>query len=109
MSGPPPRWKVTEVADLRGDRLIIVHGELDIATAPRLAAQLDQILVGDVERISVDMQGLDFMDSSGVGVLVSAYRRGRDKGITLDIRAATPRVRMVLEALGLMQILNVAR
>ena len=27
----PPSWKVTEVSDLRGDRLLVVHGELDIA------------------------------------------------------------------------------
>ena len=36
-------WKVTEVADLRGDRLLIVHGELDIATAPELSRLLDRM------------------------------------------------------------------
>ena len=36
----PTRWKLTEVADLRGDRLLVLHGELDIATAPELVEML---------------------------------------------------------------------
>ena len=39
----PSSWKITEVADLRGDRLLVVHGELDIATAPELVEMLHRL------------------------------------------------------------------
>ena len=74
MSGPSSRWKVTEVADLRGDRLIIVHGELDVATAPRLAALLTRLR----ERrhpVVLDLSEVAFMDSSGLRALLRMHNR----------------------------------
>src|SRR5262249_30561122 len=41
--GGPTSWKVTEVSDLRGDRTLVLHGELDIATAPELIDMLARL------------------------------------------------------------------
>ena len=105
MSGPPSRWKVTEVADLRGDRLIIVHGELDIATAPRLAALLTRLR----ERhhpVVLDLSEVAFMDSSGLKVLVDARERSRRDGWSFRIRRASARVARIAKLAGAEELLD---
>jgi anti-sigma B factor antagonist len=59
--------------------LIQVFGELDLATALRLDAELEGLEAGDAEQILLDLSGLDFIDAAGVRVLVAATARF-DKG-----------------------------
>ena len=56
--------------DAGGLPVIVLEGELDLATAPRLAAELDSFSSGDV--ITVDLCSLDFMDCAGVRELMRA-------------------------------------
>ena len=56
--------------DAGGLPVIALHGELDLATAPQLAAVVDSFDPG--ERIIVDLRGLTFMDCSGVRELMRA-------------------------------------
>lgn len=57
-----------------GRLLVLVRGELDLATAPELEGVLVEALDAG-ERVLVDVRGLEFMDSSGVRVLVAAHAR----------------------------------
>jgi anti-anti-sigma factor len=105
MSAPPTRWKVTEVADLRGDRLILVHGELDIATAPELAALLTRLR----ERrhpVVLDLSEVAFMDSSGLNVLLDARDFSRRDGWSFTIRRPSPRVARLARLAGADDLLD---
>lgn len=71
---------------------------------------LREVLRGTVEatdsdRIDVDMSGVTFLDSSGIGVLVAAQRLAASRGATLMLREPTAMVRMVLEIANLDGIL----
>jgi anti-anti-sigma factor len=58
-----------------GYELLTVEGELDIATAPRMIAALNQA-VADVSRpLVVDLSEVVFMDSTGLALLINARRR----------------------------------
>ncbi|MQY05199.1 hypothetical protein ACRB68_32700 [Actinomadura sp. RB68] len=58
--------------------IVTVSGELDLATAPRLEAALDvPELPGGRTHVAVDAAGLEFCDSTGVNVLVRAWKRLR--------------------------------
>ena len=62
-------------AEERDRRLFLVRGELDLATAP----ELEEALVSAIEaggEVVLDLRELEFMDSSGVRVLVVAHTRG---------------------------------
>lgn len=73
-----------------GDRLVVVFvdGELDVATAPELATQLDKLL--DVPRVVVDLRDVDFIDSHGLAVIVTARSSMRRRSHDLEVRAASP-------------------
>jgi len=61
--------RITEAGD---HILVTVAGDLDLESAPAMTAALRKVL-GD-QPIVVDLSGVDFMDSSGLGVLVGAHK-----------------------------------
>jgi anti-anti-sigma factor len=66
-------------------------GDIDLATAPALAANLRETTDGSDEVIvSVDCSGVTFMDSAGFHVLVTATEYAARRGHTLVIRNASP-------------------
>ena len=54
---------------------IALKGEIDLYNSPDLAAALQRFLDNNVQTVYVDMRGVTYMDSSGLGVLISAANR----------------------------------
>jgi anti-sigma B factor antagonist len=67
-----------------GRALVVVRGELDLATAPDLEAVVTECLDAG-HHVVIDLRELEFMDSSGLRVLVSAHFRAADDGLSLVI------------------------
>lgn len=65
--------------------LLSIGGALDALTAPQLRAELDQLSALRQAAITIDLSGLDFIDSSGVAVLVSLYKRVRTMQGTVSV------------------------
>ena len=76
--------------------LVVVEGELDAGTAPRLGAALHSLVDEGATMITVECSGLAFLDSHGLGVLVAASRRLRDAGGALHLRGAGTQLSRVL-------------
>jgi anti-sigma B factor antagonist len=58
-----------------GVELLMVEGELDIATAPRLIGVLNGAIQEALRSLVVDLSQVDFMDSTGLALLINAHRR----------------------------------
>ena len=58
-----------------GVDLLLVEGEIDIATAPRLIAALNDVVAEAVRSVVVDLSSVGFMDSTGLALLINAHRR----------------------------------
>jgi anti-sigma B factor antagonist len=85
---------------------VVVRGEIDMATAAQLRDLLDELVSGGSRRIVLDCHELEFLDSSGIGVLVAARNR-MGEGAELVIDAPTPHVLKVLEITGVSEHLSV--
>jgi anti-sigma B factor antagonist len=81
-------------------RLVQVFGDLDLATAPRLAQELDRIEACDAEQVLLDLSGLDFIDSAGVRVLVAATARFESDSKRLHMFRGGPAIERILRILG---------
>lgn len=81
-----------------GDVTVVAVSQLTIAYADleKLQQELFAAIDGEASRLVLDLAGVASMDSFGVGVLMSAYRRMAKKGGTLKLAAVTPRVRSAL-------------
>lgn len=82
--------------------VVALEGELDLDTAPRFRAALSDLLDDEtVAELTVDMSRLEFIDSTGLRVLVEAVSRLGERGGDLVIRRARPSTLKVLEICGL--------
>jgi anti-anti-sigma factor len=82
---------------------VLAEGEIDKATAPLLRDCLTE-LRGDVV---LDLAALEFLDSTGLGVLIRANRNLEETGGTLRVRDPQPQVRRVLDITGLGEWLTI--
>jgi anti-sigma B factor antagonist len=98
-------WKVTEVADLGGDRLLVVHGELDIATAPELVAMLERLRRYN-HAVELDLTEVTFMDSTGLTTLIDARRAADGNGWSFSVKHASAAVRRVVALAGATRLLD---
>jgi anti-sigma B factor antagonist len=98
-------WKLTEVAHLDGDRLLVLQGELDIATAPELAATLARIRAHH-HAVVLDLEGVTFMDSTGLTTLMDAWLEAGRDGWGFSVRAVSAPVRRVVALAGAERLLG---
>jgi anti-anti-sigma factor len=92
-----------------GRPALTVRGELDIATAPRLAEAAESLLSQQPQSLVVDLTGTAFLDSSGARQLVRTARRAAADGISLEVvcpRSNRP-VRLVVDLLELQAVVPI--
>jgi anti-sigma B factor antagonist len=83
-----------------GRPVLLVAGEIDLAVAPRLARELED-LVGRANDVAVlDLSGVGFMDSSGIRELLRAKLLAHARDATLVLRGPSDACRNVLEVSG---------
>ncbi|MDA2811388.1 STAS domain-containing protein [Nocardiopsis sp. RSe5-2] len=81
--------------------VVTVRGEVDLYTAPQLHSALVDALDDGAHRLVVEMSGVEFCDSTGMNVLLSAMKRSREQGGDLVLAAPRPAVTKILEVTGL--------
>jgi len=81
--------------------VLVLRGSLDIDTAPVLKANLTRLVERPSPRVIVDVSGLDFCDSMGVGVLVTASGRATERGGWVRLAAPSSFLRRLFDTLGL--------
>jgi anti-sigma B factor antagonist len=98
---PSPAEVLGILIEEEADRTVCrLQGELDSINAPRLRAVLGERVESDVV---VDLSALEFIDSSGLGVLVGALRRFQASGHQLSLRGPTSSIQRVFAITGLDQ------
>ncbi|WP_166509463.1 STAS domain-containing protein [Blastococcus sp. TF02-8] len=70
---------------IAGRPALTVRGELDLATAPRLAAAAEPLLTGSSDQLVVDLGPTKFLDSSGARTLMALARQARESGAELHV------------------------
>jgi anti-sigma B factor antagonist len=105
VGGPAP-FSV-DATEAEGRLVVVVRGELDLATAPDLEAVLLAPLKAGGQ-VVLDLRPLEFMDSTGVRVIVAAHVAGQEAGGGLVLVQTDPAgpVGRVLEISGLDGILE---
>lgn len=96
---------VTAERDQEGVRIRIV-GELDIATAPELERALEDCAGVGPGRLLIDLEGLEFMDSTGLASIIRAQLSADQNGHRLVLRRGSPQVQHLFELTGILDRLT---
>jgi anti-sigma B factor antagonist len=104
---PLQRHFQIEVSTERRGTVLTLHGELDVASSTVLEDELHR--VNGVPLVIVDLTKLEFIDSTGLGVLVKTHQHMRDDGNQLALVEGGGQVRRLLELTGLSDQLTVVQ
>ena len=85
---------------------VVLCGELDEYSAEHARITLDDIFSGgEFSQIIIDLSELEFMDSTGIGILIGRYKKLNKSNIPSYIRGANCQIEKVLELSGLYSIM----
>jgi anti-sigma B factor antagonist len=95
----------TEVFD---DKAVMeLRGEMDVYSAARLRDRLNDVFTQGAVDIVLDLGELDFVDSTGLGVMARASRHARGAGGDVRLRSPQRSIRRVLEITGMAKVFTI--
>jgi len=94
----------TEISYQEGFPVVSAVGEVDLGTAPLLRSVLDRLMADGSVKILVDLESVEYLDASGLNVLIGALRRARELGGTIALINPAPPVLRILRLLDLTEV-----
>ena len=91
------------VDDAHGESVVVLSGELDAETAPRLKTLLDE----STGSVVIDVANLSFVDSVGLSVLIAANNRARQHGDRVVLRHPRRPLLRLLSVTGLTDVFDI--
>ena len=89
-----------EIRHQNGATVIAIVGELDLASSPALEENLERVFESDSRLVILDLRELNFMDSTGLSVMVKAHQTAEDADRRLYLVKGPPQVQRLLSLTG---------
>jgi anti-sigma B factor antagonist len=96
-----------DVAERDGYTVLSPHGEIDFATGPQLKEAITDALVAGKLHLVVDLLGVEFIESTGLGALIGGRRRARALDGSLSLVCAESSVLKVFRVTGLDRVFEI--
>lgn len=90
-----------------GEAVVFVAGELDMNSSDELRKVLMDGIDQGLDRLTVDLEDLQFIDSSGIATLVESLQKMRESGGTFVLRNLNDSVRSVFEIANLLEVFTI--
>src|ERR1700751_4803312 len=90
-----------------GFTVIAVGGEIDVYTAPKLREKLISLVEAGSYQLILDMEGVAFLDSTGLGALVGGLKRVRAHDGWIDLVCTQSRILRIFRITGLNKVFNI--
>jgi len=90
--------------EIDGKTVISVGGEIDVYTAPKLRDEITSIVGKSVYHIIIDMEAVEFLDSTGLGVLVGGLKKVRANDGSLELICNQERLLKIFRITGLSKV-----
>jgi anti-anti-sigma factor len=85
--------------DVRRERERVVlrlDGELDLASAPLFEREIESAEIGATPTVVLDLENLEFIDSTGLRIILAAHERSRERGQEFAVTRGSPQVQRLL-------------
>jgi len=107
MSPVVPHFRLTEESADSGAHVMSVRGEIHLSTAPGFAQRLSKAIDKGNTRIVLDLSGVEFIDSTGLSVLLNGLRRVSQLQGRLALVCANPTVLRLFQITGLQDTFDI--
>lgn len=82
-------------------------GEVDIYTSPELKSKIFELIEKEKTSIVIDGEDLEYIDSTGLGVLMSIYKKMNEKNLNFEIMNLKPNIYKLFDITGLNKVFNI--
>ena len=93
-----------ETRDHGGRTVVCVGGEIDVYTAPKLRDKITELVADGSYHLVVDMSAVEFLDSTGLGVLVGGLKKVRTHDGSLELVCNQDRLLKIFRITGLAKV-----
>jgi anti-sigma B factor antagonist len=93
-----------DVSKAGSHSLVDVKGEIDVYTAPKLREKLIELVSEGSYDVVVNLEGVDFLDSTGLGVLVGALKRVKAHDGSLSLVCTQDKILKIFKITGLTKV-----
>lgn len=93
-----------ESKEMNGIGVIVLEGEVDVYTAPKLKSRLIDLVDEGKYNIVIDLQKVEFMDSSGLGVLVGGLKRVKSHQGSISLVVTQENILKIFRITGLVKV-----
>jgi len=87
--------------------VVLVKGEIDAFTAPKLREELLPLAQGKNQLITVNLKDVSYLDSTGLGVFVGLFKQLKNNDGDLRLIELSDRLKRLFEITGLSNIMNI--
>ena len=103
------RMNITIDKQQRDEEIVVlVAGEIDAYTAPKLREELLALAEEGNKSITVNLQDVSYLDSTGLGVFVGLFKQLKEKGGELKLIQLSDRLKRLFEITGLSKVMNIS-
>lgn len=88
-------------------RILEIEGEIDVYTSPQLKQEIVKLAEGGVKHLIINLSKVEYLDSTGLGVLIGALKRLREAGGNLVLVGPALRILRIFEITGLDKIFDI--
>ena len=108
MSSKPPEERISFETDVKGKHAVIsIIGDVDLHTMPKAKDIVNKMIARDIYNIVLNLEKMSYIDSSGLGFLISTLKRLKDKGGTLRLVNLNSYIRGIFNLINLGMIIEV--
>ncbi len=90
-----------------GATIVAVTGEIDVYTAPKLRDKITELVGDGIYNLVIDMEGVEFLDSTGLGVLVGGLKKVRAHNGSLELICNQERLLKIFRITGLAKVFTI--
>lgn len=93
--------------EVDGTTVVAVGGEIDVYTAPRLRERIADLVAGGHYNLVIDLGAVEFLDSTGLGVLVGGLKKVRAHDGSMRLVCAQERLLKIFRITGLAKVFDI--
>ncbi len=86
---------------------IEVHGEIDVYTSPKVKEIITELIDKGNYNLIINLEGVRYIDSTGLGVLIGALKKVREKDGCINLVCNNPQIKKIFNITGLVKIFGI--
>lgn len=84
-----------------------VQGEIDVYTSPKVKEIISELIDKGNNHLVINLEGVRYIDSTGLGVLIGALKKVREKEGTINLVCNNPQIKKIFNITGLVKIFGI--